>query len=341
MKTLLVLLLVCMVISSVNALEFSYREGTGGDYSDTQITYIIDDTAHPTNQDTNYGSDPYLHTFHHLDAARDQYRRTLIRFTHIFGDDWGQIPYGSQIHSAELSIRSWKWSTADLSTLVPNNYVYAINDEWVAGQPAENWEDTVTWNNFSHSFETSFTNFDPYPSDADSIITVNIQTVMDRWVDPDNPNHLENYGLMIGATVQAAMGASYYSDDYTVLSYQPELTVLFTAPAWTDIQNAGSAAYFNQDWSELDVDAIYELFARSDDSSVEIDGETWYYLTGFDYAHGGHMAGDFWQDSRGKFIYLSESKGGITTFDGVVAIPKPLTIMLIGIALPFVAMRKR
>ena len=81
-------------LSFANAAVETYREGVSG-YSSTQDTYVQEDTP---------GSAHGNEAFVVADLDGDGIEQGLIRFDNIFGGGVGQIPLGSIINSATLTV---------------------------------------------------------------------------------------------------------------------------------------------------------------------------------------------------------------------------------------------
>jgi len=177
----------------------------GGAFSDTDATYIQGSNG---EEDTNF-----VNTVNLLveDEPGVGVFRTLVRFADIFGSGVGQVPAGSIINSATLTLRT------------NGNSFDGTADTLSVFRTTSNWdESTVTWNSFN----------------AGGVAGVDYDAaVLDTFV-PLNPS--TNYDIDITAAAQIWSGntalnqgiivigsgfdrVSFRSDD--IASSQPLLTI--------------------------------------------------------------------------------------------------------------------
>lgn len=220
MKTVVSLTLFIVMVSVIQyamADSIAYKPGGGSGYVDKSVaSTILWGKFDGNNHSTNYGSSQFLYNYQ--DSSSYTRSRILIGFEDIFGPDADQIPYGSIIDSATLSI--YKNNTLNG---VNNIQIYRVTDYW--------GEYTVTWDNFDQT-GINIAHVDLDDSQVQNVSYINyyvdwdVRTMMQYW--SDNPG--ENYGWMIvnGGNREIA----WYGEDHAGgSSIWPFLTVDFTAPA--------------------------------------------------------------------------------------------------------------
>jgi len=116
-----------------------HQQGDGGSFSDTDATYIASRVGGVTgtNADTNFGTDARLLSENDTGAGGGV-TRSLVRFSDIFGGGVGQIPAGSVINSATLTLSQTGENFAGSNDTLS---VFQVISGWVEG--------TVTWNSFN------------------------------------------------------------------------------------------------------------------------------------------------------------------------------------------------
>lgn len=207
----LILLVTCLLmITAVNAyaVVVTFQQGDGGLFSETDGTFI----------DRYYQTPPRGDYTNLFSITRPYWQaKSLLRFPEIFGGSPGQIPYGSVINSAELTLM--------LTGYVSNSpySFYTVYTDWD--------EDTVIWNTFgSVPGGAAGVDWDP---NALYSLTMNwgmlqaeipVTSSLQRWSDGE-----DNYGWMLQDMLYN--GSSWHSDDSLTLSYRPLLTVDFTPAA--------------------------------------------------------------------------------------------------------------
>ena len=94
---------------------------------------------------------------------------------------------------------------------------------------------------------------------------------------------------------------------------------------WGYIQKSEDT--FAEDWEISEIDELYDLYLQAG-GSVDIDGETWYYMDE-DFSAQGYSLGDKWTDGDDfKYIYMGS---GLTTNPdfALEMIPEPASIVLL------------
>lgn len=146
----------------------------------------------------------------------------LIRFDDIFGNGTGQIPFGSQIYSAFLTLNVT--NTTASTTQLP---FYRMLQDWS--------QDTATWDNPNSSITFGVTPDDveassvpdgmvPTPNSLGKInIPLSIQTLQ-AWAAGGN-----NYGWLI--TSNSSDGWDFSSSEAFNEQNRPKLTVVYTPPS--------------------------------------------------------------------------------------------------------------
>jgi len=192
-------ILTAMTPSWVSAETLTFRQGDGGAYSSMQGAYAF------TLDGPGYGSSTIIRVTTMYDFP---VYLGLLRFPNIIGNNAGQIPPGSTIESASL----------DLTRLTDSDkiaFLSVVSEAWD--------EDTVTSANFPEVSGST----GPVPvGAAGSHDIADITSAVQAWA-----SGTPNWGVRIMAGYsQSTSDQSFYSDDATILSTRPLLTVTFTAP---------------------------------------------------------------------------------------------------------------
>lgn len=184
-------------------------------YADDYTFSILNSTVDATyiyNQNPvhNYGnsSDIIIET----NGGTDQTFYALFRFDNIFGSTPGQIPYGSTIDSATLTIRTLPYTTSTSLTFIK---AYQVNTAWNEMQ--------VTWNNFGSTpggqsgidWNNTVLGQTKTPV-AKTAYDINITNDVAQW---SNQTAINNGVILINGEDQAV----FYSDDRT--EFNPYLTI--------------------------------------------------------------------------------------------------------------------
>jgi hypothetical protein len=180
------------------------------DGSTTNTTY--DAQVNENNPNTNYGSVDSVSVDGFSPSSH-----ILIRFPNIIGDNEDQIPTGTQIDSATLTVNCV--STAESA---PN--AYRLLEDWV--------ESEVTWNNRKTGVAWSDSGADGLSSHAPTAIAWDCQwpqgfknfdmtSFVQSWADG-----IENNGVVLIDTSNDGM--DFYTGENQYASNRPLLTVQFT-----------------------------------------------------------------------------------------------------------------
>ena len=169
------------ITSAVSFQQFniSFKEDSSF-INTTDETYIS-----ANNPTTNYGSTTSIK----IDGV-DQHAHGLIKFPNIFGNNIGQIPLGSNIISATLTLSC---------TNIGNNMdVYLLKEDWTENQASWNNRKTgIPWSNVgadgtsSHYSQTSVW----ICANPTGLKTYDVKSFVQNW-----SNGLPNYGIVIKDT---------------------------------------------------------------------------------------------------------------------------------------------
>src|SRR5436309_170706 len=180
-----------------------FLRGDGGPFSETDDMYISDGRAN-----TNFGSDEILL----IDAVGCNKGagnepggvcKSLIKFPSIIGPRSGQIPAGSRIMNASLTLR--------VTNDGRSQTVYQVTEAWD--------ESRATWNGFHTpgvpgNRGPEFT-FDPRPIGP---LSLNLTSIVQRWANGE-----ANQGILLAST--SGNGTDYNSSE--AVRERPTLTVQF------------------------------------------------------------------------------------------------------------------
>jgi hypothetical protein len=153
-----------------------------------------------------------------IDTSTNEYH-TLIKFPNIFGGGASQIPLGSTIHSATLTVEVF--DTGD------DPDVYQLVESWVEGE--------VTWNSRSTGVSWTDPGADGTTSRKSTLEgtisagtagpqSVDVTTSVQNWSDGET-----NEGWLFEDT--GSGGVRFRSSEYGTASERPKLTVCYTLPA--------------------------------------------------------------------------------------------------------------
>ena len=131
MARVLVSVLIFFTTSGAEAAVETYQEGVSG-YTDTQDNFIQEGAAGDSN-----GTELFVAS----DADGEGIEQGLIRFDNIFGSGAGQIPFGSIINSATL--------TVDVSDNSEAGAQVRFHRMLAA------WSETTTWNSMTNGIQTN------------------------------------------------------------------------------------------------------------------------------------------------------------------------------------------
>jgi hypothetical protein len=185
------------------AESLTFQEGDGGAYSGTNAT---------TLSALNAGTSAIV-TVVTVDV------QALIRFSNIIGGNPGQIPPGSTIDSASLTV-----TTSHAPNEISWNNIHEVYVAWD--------ENTVTSASF---YALAGSHYGPLagviPREGPGLpATGDVTAVVQHWADG-----AANHGVMLRKEESAAPEegfyiTQYYSDDATTIAWRPKLTVEFTPP---------------------------------------------------------------------------------------------------------------
>ncbi len=202
--------IVCFVVAvPAYSVEVTYRQGDGKGYvSETYATYISSLTTSEKNR--NYGNSAQMY------AGVWTYQ-VLLSFPNVFGSDEFQIPYGSTINSAIITLTVKQVN----SSVAKQQAVYRVLTDWA--------ENTVTYNSFTSEGQagvaytkTRVTSFD---QKAAGPYEFNVTTAFQGYSDKD----YENYGFYMFSS-STVYYVTWYSDNTGTATDRPMLTIDYTPP---------------------------------------------------------------------------------------------------------------
>jgi hypothetical protein len=192
----------------------TFRNGVGG-YTGTQDTEVNSTVTTPN------GAGMIINVDEDRDTGNGQVGmvRALLRFDNIFGTGAGQIPLGSNITSAVLTIHGIEGTQPDGTY----NFHRMIAD----------WNQTTTvWSSFTPNgpqpdgtiaVSTVDGSLPPYPDTANPTpYTIDLVTSLRAWSAGQ-----ANRGWLIRST-SVDQGGTFASSEYAVVDNRPLLTVTFT-----------------------------------------------------------------------------------------------------------------
>ncbi|MGD2037980.1 MAG: DNRLRE domain-containing protein, partial [Desulfobacterales bacterium] len=214
----------------LNQAHVRWRNDDGYEISETTVTYqkgdgkgsvseTDDASLRSDNPTTNYGSAVDIL----VDDTPDYH--TVIKFPNIFGGGANQIPLGSTVTSATLTVEVYDPGT-DID-------VYQLTESWI--------EDQVTWNNRVTGTGWSNAGADgtsSHKAAADDTFTgstgtqnIDVTTSVQNWSAGE-----ANEGWVLIDT--SSGGVDIYSSEYGTIASRPKLSVTY---------GSGSAATFAAD----------------------------------------------------------------------------------------------
>ncbi|HIV72894.1 MAG TPA: DUF4347 domain-containing protein, partial [Candidatus Aquabacterium excrementipullorum] len=192
---------------SPGAVSVTFQEGVNG-YTGTQDTYI--DKATPG---TSYGSSTTLK----VDDGSPNDMQTLIRFDNLFGNGPGQIPLGSTITSASLTIYVTNNDVADVVS------IYRVLINWSEGSTYTSLVNGVATDG-SEAQASSLYTLDAGISGAATL--TGLAAAVQAWANGET-----NYGFLIATGTSAADDWTIASSEAATASQRPVLSVTYTPPA--------------------------------------------------------------------------------------------------------------
>ncbi len=211
--------------------HYRWRNDNGGETASSTVTYqkgdgkgsvseTDDATLHSTNSTTNYGSDAALL----IDDTPDLH--AVIKFPNIFGGGANQIPLGSTITSATLTVEVF-----DPGTEIA---VYQVTESWIEDQVS--WTNRVTgtpWSNAGADGTLSHkaTADDTFTNGSNGSRDIDVITSVQNWSAGE-----ANEGWVFINTTTG--GVDVRSSEYGTLAQRPKLSVTY---------GSGSGATFAAD----------------------------------------------------------------------------------------------
>lgn len=216
-------------LNPASAIPVQFQEGDGGLYSRTFATWLEERSPAPAR-----GNDAFIQieTEYRPTGTSDLLFRTLISFPDIFGNQPGQIPLGSTINSASLSLNiednggatdrlqmfrmltAWDESTATWNSFGESGV--SVRGNSGGGQPGVDYDTTVL-------LDTTVNNAVPFFRTFTGAGGTGILDAVQLW-----SNGAVNAGFMLLNTGSNNM--RFTSDNGATQSLRPLLTVDFTPP---------------------------------------------------------------------------------------------------------------
>ncbi|RZL10805.1 MAG: DUF4347 domain-containing protein, partial [Rubrivivax sp.] len=196
---------------SPSSSGISFQDGVGG-YTGTQDTYV--EAASPN---TSYGNSTSLV----VDNGSPNGRQTLIKFDDLFGNGPGQIPYGSIITSASLTVYVTNGDTADAVS------IHRMLASWSEASTFNSLSSGVSTNNVEASSSPLYT-LDAGITGAASF--TGLASSLQAWA-----NGAANHGWVIVTGATSADDWTIDSSEAATASRHPVLNVVYTPPAPPDI----------------------------------------------------------------------------------------------------------
>ncbi len=197
--------------TAAHAAVVSFQEGVGG-YTGTQDTWV------EAGNNTNFGGQDYMETAN--TPSKPQAHQTLIRFDNIVGGGLQQIPAGSTINSATLTITGSGFGDGFLGTATVSR-VLVDWDETVGGSVGV-FAGGVALDGSDASSTAAFTGS---LGGGQPIPPINITGLVQGWVD----NPATNFGVVFSAPPASGFNILFLSSsERDVASARPLLTVDFT-----------------------------------------------------------------------------------------------------------------
>jgi len=214
------ILLSCVVSAQqATAAIVTYQQGDGGGFSDTDATFIASRVNGISGQGgTNFDGEAILRSETDTGTGGGV-TRSLIRFSGIFGNGVGQIPAGSIINSATLTLSQTTGGFA------------GSNDTLSAFQVISGWDEgTVTWDSFNSGgvagtdyITTALDSFVATPDNGAASHAIDILLAVQNW----SANTSTNQGILI--INPGIDGSILQSDEGVTPGIRPLLTVDYTA----------------------------------------------------------------------------------------------------------------
>jgi hypothetical protein len=146
----------------------------------------------------------------------------LIRFDGIFGAGVGQVPLGSTIQSATLTLEVTNGSVA------PNAAVNESTADWS--------EATTTWNNFGGDAGVQSDEYLASPQYAGPIATGSVGTTVTTSVQAWSSGTRSNFGWVFRPANND--GVQVNSAEFATVAQRPRLSITYVAPSGSCVTNA-------------------------------------------------------------------------------------------------------
>ncbi len=224
----------------------NFREGSSG-YASTQDTYLREASA-----TTGQGGDTDVQVDLNDSGGQEQ---ALIRFDDLFGSGPYQIPLGSTINSAELTVEVTNQSSSGATISLH--------------RMLSNWDESSTWDSMTTGISTDDIEAKslgdatvPTPDALGSITITGLSAALQAWSDGDT-----NYGWAILS--DDTNGWGFASSENGTSSLRPVLSVDYTPPpvpsdlVVTDNASAGT---------ELNADGGNDAYLVADDGGAILGG---------------------------------------------------------------------
>lgn len=195
-----------------DVVERSFQQGVNG-YNGTQDTYLSE------GQDSigGYGNYKFL--------ANSSSQHGLLQFNDIFGDGTGQIPYGSNIVSANLSLRA--------------NETDSVNKATNLHRMLQPWNHMDTWNIWNGGIQAndieakSLEELSINEVFGCSNLNLNVTNSLQAWSNGEN-----NYGWAFLANNDSFW--IFDSSEAINIENRPKLTVTYPEPSTLGLLGAGA-----------------------------------------------------------------------------------------------------
>lgn len=220
------ILLLAFVAVSAEAEVVTYQKGDGkGSVSETDDT-VIDETV-PNTTWVDDGQD-----ISHFEVDLSAHRHTILKFPNIFGNGTDQIPPGSLILSATLTL-----NMDNEGTDCPDGY--QLNEGWTESEATWNSRRTgVSWTDAGADGTTS------HKAALEGVLpcalplgdkTVDVTTSVQNWSDGE-----ANEGWVFVDTGGSSNGVNFRSSEHATQGDRPELSVSYLPTVFYSVgTNAG------------------------------------------------------------------------------------------------------
>lgn len=192
----------------VGNATMTFREGVNG-YTGTEDTELQND-----NPSTSFGNATSISVDLQNGSLESQ---GLIQFGNLFGNAPGQIPIGSVINTASLTLNVF--DTANSATTISLHRMLTT------------WNESSTWNSVTNGIQRN--NIEAAAA-VDSTMTLaqytgpqtfyGLKSTVQSWADGGS-----NHGWVI--VTNSTDGWDFYSSEHSTVSRRPVLTINYTAPA--------------------------------------------------------------------------------------------------------------